>query len=60
MTNCSMSIDGEPGAFAFVCMLASELSDCRIDLPSFPDVTRRVRHALQEEDVSADSMRRVL
>lgn len=60
MNDPSDSIGSESNAFAFVYMLASELSGGQIDLPSFPDVTKRVRQALQDEDVSADTIRRIV
>ncbi len=41
-------------------MLAKELSEGRIDLPSFPDVAMRVRRALQDDDVSADKIMRIV
>jgi len=41
-------------------MLASDLSAGRIDLPSFPDVALRVRKALQDDDVSADTITRIV
>ncbi len=50
----------EPNGFTFVSMLASELSAGKIDLPSFPDVVQRIRQALQDEDVSADQIMRIV
>jgi HD-like signal output (HDOD) protein len=50
----------ESTGFAFVTMLAGELSKGKVDLPSFPDVAQRVRKALQDEDVSADKIVRIV
>ncbi len=47
-------------AFEFVQMLASELSQGRIDLPSYPDVAIRVRHVLEDENVTNDRVARVV
>ena len=41
-------------------MLAAELSRGKVDLPSFPDVALRVRKALQDEQVSADKIVRII
>ncbi len=54
----SEGIDRE--AFAFVQMLASELSKGKVDLPSFPDIAMRVRKVLSDENVSQDNVVRVI
>jgi HD-like signal output (HDOD) protein len=46
--------------FAFVTQLAGELSAGKVDLPSFPDVAQRVRRALQDADVSAEKIVRIV
>ncbi len=48
------------GAFAFVAELAQEVSQGRIELPSFPDVAVRVRKVLADENVSNDQIARVV
>jgi HD-like signal output (HDOD) protein len=50
----------DSNGFAFVTMLAGELSKGKVDLPSFPDVAQRVRKALQDEDVTADKIVRIV
>jgi HD-like signal output (HDOD) protein len=50
----------ETSGFAFVELLARELSAGRIDLPGFPDVALRVRKALQDEDVTAEKVTRIV
>lgn len=47
-------------AFAFVQSLARELSGSKLDIPSFPDVAVRVRRVLQDENVSAEQVTRVV
>lgn len=47
-------------AFAFIQALAQELSGSKIDIPSFPSVAVRVRKVLQDEDVSAEQVTRVV
>ncbi len=47
-------------AFEFVQTLANELSHGRIDLPSYPDVAIRVRHVLEDENVTNDRVARVV
>jgi HD-like signal output (HDOD) protein len=54
------SNNSESNSFTFVSMLADELSAGKIDLPSFPEVAQRVRKALQDEDVSADKIVRIV
>jgi HD-like signal output (HDOD) protein len=46
--------------FAFVTALARELSGGKVELPGFPDVAMRVRKVLQDEEVSADKLVRVV
>lgn len=48
------------GAFAFVAELAQEVSQGRIELPSFPDVAVRVRKVLADDNVSNDQIARVV
>ena len=50
----------DPDAFAFVTELASELSWGKIDLPGIPDIAMRVRKALEDENVSADQLERIV
>jgi HD-like signal output (HDOD) protein len=52
------NVDAE--AFAFVQALASELSRGKVDLPSFPDITLRVRKVLADEEVSQEQVVRVV
>ncbi len=52
------NVDAE--AFAFVQALASELSKGKVDLPSFPDITLRVRKVLADEEVSQEQVVRVV
>ncbi len=47
-------------AFEFVQTLAKELSQGRVDLPSYPDVAIRVRHVLEDENVTNDRVARVV
>jgi HD-like signal output (HDOD) protein len=47
-------------AFAFVKMLADELSRGHIELPSFPDTAIRVRQVLADEEVSVDKVRQIV
>jgi len=51
---------GASGAFAFVAELAQEVSNGRVELPSFPDVAVRVRKALGDEHVSNEQIARVV
>lgn len=48
------------GAFAFVAELAQEVSQGRVELPSFPDVAVRVRKALGDDNVSNEQIARVV
>lgn len=47
-------------AFAFVAELAHEVSEGRVELPSFPDVAVRVRKVLADEHVSNEQIARVV
>jgi putative nucleotidyltransferase with HDIG domain len=47
-------------AFQFVADLANEVSQGRVELPSFPDVAVRVRKVLADEQVSNDQLARVV
>jgi HD-like signal output (HDOD) protein len=47
-------------AFVFVRALATELSSGEVDLPGFPDIVARVRRALADENVSTDTVARVV
>jgi HD-like signal output (HDOD) protein len=48
------------GAFLFVQTLAAELSSGKVDLPGFPEIVARVRHALADENVSPERVARVV
>jgi HD-like signal output (HDOD) protein len=50
----------DPDAFEFVTELASELSWGKIDLPGIPDVALRVRKALEDDNVSAEQLERIV
>lgn len=52
--------DEHASAFAFVSELAAEVSDGKVELPSFPDVAVRVRKVLVDEHVSNDQIARVV
>jgi HD-like signal output (HDOD) protein len=54
------STSSESNGFEFVTMLAGELSAGKVDLPSFPDVAQRVQRALQNDDVSAEKIVRIV
>lgn len=47
-------------AFAFVQMLADELSRGPIELPSFPDAAIKVRKVLSDDEVSIDSVQKAV
>jgi HD-like signal output (HDOD) protein len=47
-------------AFVFVQSLAAELSAGEIELPGFPEIVARIRHALADENVSADKVARLV
>jgi HD-like signal output (HDOD) protein len=51
---------GASSAFAFVAELAQEVSQGRVELPSFPDCAVRVRKVLADEDVSNEHIARVV
>jgi HD-like signal output (HDOD) protein len=53
-------VDHNAAAFAFVSELAQEVSQGKIELPSFPDVAVRVRKVLADENVSNDQIARVV
>jgi len=46
--------------FEFVRSLAAELSNGRVELPSFPDVVVRVRRALGDESTTVDQLVRIV
>ena len=46
--------------FAFVKLLAADLSKGNLDLPSFPDVVIRVRKALDDEDCTSEKLVRII
>ncbi len=51
---------GTADGFAFVKALAAELSNGKVDLPSFPDIALRVRQVLSDEEVSQEKVVRVI
>ena len=51
---------GNPDVFAFVQALAAELSKCKVELPSFPDIALRVRQVLADDEVTQDKVVRVV
>ena len=51
---------GNADGFAFVKALAAELSNGKVDLPSFPDIALRVRQVLSDEEVSQEKVVRVI
>ena len=44
----------------FIQKLGAELNSGKLELPAFPDVALRVRNALEEPDVSADTVARIV
>jgi HD-like signal output (HDOD) protein len=48
------------GTFEFVSDLARELSEGRVELPSFPDTVVRVQHVLRDEGVTSERVARVV
>jgi len=46
--------------FEFVTNLCEELNEGRLDLPAFPDVALRARKALQDPEITADQVARVV
>ena len=51
---------GNADVFAFVQALAAELSNGKVELPSFPDIALRVRQVLADEEVSQEQVVRVV
>ena len=51
---------GNPEVFAFVQALAAELSNGKVELPSFPDIALRVRQVLADDEVSQEKVVRVV
>jgi HD-like signal output (HDOD) protein len=51
---------GNADVFAFVQALAAELSNGKVELPSFPDIALRVRQVLADEEVSQEKVVRVV
>ncbi len=51
---------GNADVFAFVQALATELSNGKVELPSFPDIALRVRQVLADEEVSQEQVVRVV
>ena len=49
-----------PEAFAFVQALAAELSEGKVELPSFPDIAQRVRQVLSDDEVAPEKVVRVV
>lgn len=47
-------------AFEFVCALASELSEGKVELPSFPDIALRVQKVLGDDNVTPDRVVRII
>jgi putative nucleotidyltransferase with HDIG domain len=56
----SQPVDYNAAAFAFVSELAQEVSQGKVELPSFPDVAVRVRKTLADENVSNEQIARVV
>ncbi|HEY6482505.1 MAG TPA: HDOD domain-containing protein [Steroidobacteraceae bacterium] len=50
----------DPRAFAFVQELAAELSRGKVELASFPEIALRVRKVLSDENVSQDTVVRIV
>jgi len=50
----------DSAAFRFVQLLAHEVSNGKIDLPSFPDIVMRVRQVLADDDVRPEQIVRVV
>lgn len=49
-----------PEVFAFVQGLAAELSEGKVELPSFPDIAMRVRQVLSDDEVTPEKVVRVV
>lgn len=60
MTAQTANASSSQDAFAFVQMLARELSSGKIDMPSFPDIAARVRQVLSDEFVSSKQVVKVV
>lgn len=56
----SAAATGNANVFAFVQALAGELSKGKVELPSFPDITLRVRQVLADDEVSQEKVVRVV
>jgi HD-like signal output (HDOD) protein len=54
------NVDSAREAFEFVKALATELSEGKIELPSFPDVATRVQRVLSDDSVTQDRVVRVV
>ena len=50
----------DPAAFAFVQSLAAELSNGKVDLPSFPDIALQVRRVLADDNVTPEKVVRIV
>ena len=59
-SHAAAEVPAEEDAFVFVRALATELSSGEVDLPGFPEIVARVRHALADENVSVDKVARVI
>lgn len=59
MTNTQLQAE-QNIAFDFVRSLAAELSDGKVDLPSFPEIAVRVRRVLSDPKTSIDQVVRVV
>jgi len=57
MKNVNVSVDS---GFEFVANLCEELNEGRLALPAFPDVALRIKKALQDPNISADQVVRVV
>ncbi len=58
LASAAGAVDNE--AFAFVQMLAAELSRGPVELPSFPDAAIKVRKVLADDEVSIDSVQKAV
>lgn len=58
--SASSTESGNPEVFAFVQALAAELSNGKVELPSFPDIALRVRQVLADDEVSHEKVVRVV
>jgi len=57
MENVNEVVDS---GFEFVLNLCAELNEGRLNLPAFPDVAVRIKKALQDPDISAEQVVRVV